>query len=168
MCPCIAFPLAPVLGSTGSEEASACKFVGFTATTLGSDFSVPFIGRYGSSPSDRGPTCITRALLAGRTPRPPGSHAKERLHMPGSLTTPDRPFARITLGPFRLPSTERCRHAGTWILSRLNGWPVYSPVNASPLPSRAVAHDSGPVWIAGPSPYETFTHYSLPVSRRSP
>ena len=27
------------------------------------------------------------------------------------------------------------------VLSRLNGWPMRSPVNASPMPSRASAHD---------------------------
>src|SRR5262245_37586795 len=36
-------------------------------------------------------------------------------------------------------------------LSRLNGWPMHSPVNASPRPSRATAHDSGPMWFATPS-----------------
>jgi hypothetical protein len=50
--------LADALGSTDSEEASACKFVGFTATTASSDFSVPFIEGYGSSPSLRGPPCF--------------------------------------------------------------------------------------------------------------
>src|SRR5262245_25488769 len=51
-------------------------------------------------------------------------------------------------------------------LSRLNGWPMRSPVNASPRPSRATAHDSGPMWIATPSSQGTCTLYSLPVSRR--
>jgi len=41
-------------------------------------------------------------------------------------------------------------------ISRLDTRPAHSPVNASPLPSRATAHDSGPVWLAKPSPYETF------------
>ena len=36
-------------------------------------------------------------------------------------------------------------------LSRLDGWPMRSPVNASPRPSRATAHDSGSMWIAIPS-----------------
>src|SRR5262249_25978692 len=40
------------------------------------------------------------------------------------------------------------------------------PVNASPRPSRAPAHDSGPMWIATPSSQGTCTLYSLPVSRR--
>ena len=51
-------------------------------------------------------------------------------------------------------------------LSRLNGWPMRTPVNASPRPSRATAHDSGPMWIATPSSQGTCTLYSLPVSRR--
>src|SRR5262245_38287824 len=51
-------------------------------------------------------------------------------------------------------------------LSRLNGWPMRSPVNASPRPSRATAHDSGPMWFAKPSSQGTCTLYSLPVSRR--
>ena len=42
-----------------------------------------------------------------------------------------------------------------------------TPVNASPRPSRATAHDSGPMWIANPSSQGTCTLYSLPVSRRT-
>ena len=51
-------------------------------------------------------------------------------------------------------------------LSRLDGWPMRSPLNASPRPSRATAHDSGPMWIAIPSSQGTCILYSLPVSRR--
>jgi hypothetical protein len=36
------------------------------------------------------------------------------------------------------------------VLSRLNGWPVRSPVNASLMPSRATAHDSGSMRFATP------------------
>lgn len=36
------------------------------------------------------------------------------------------------------------------LLSRLNGWPARSPVNASPSSSRTTAHDSGSMWIATP------------------
>src|SRR5205807_2157645 len=60
------------------------------------------------------------------------------------------------------PSTS-CRSPGA---PRLDGWPMRSPVNASPRPSRATAHDSGPMWIATPSSQGTCTLYSLPVSRR--
>jgi hypothetical protein len=49
------------------------------------------------------------------------------------------------------------------ILSRLNTRPARTPVNASALPSRATPHDSGSVWVANPSPSETFIHYTSPV-----
>jgi hypothetical protein len=38
------------------------------------------------------------------------------------------------------------------------------PVNASQPPLRTTAHDSGPMWFAIPSSYETSTHYFSPVS----
>jgi hypothetical protein len=52
-------------------------------------------------------------------------------------------------------------------LSRLDGWPMRSPADASPLPLRTAPHGSGPTWIATPSSYRTCTDYSLPVSRRT-
>jgi len=73
---------------------------------------------------------------------------KERLHMPGSLTTPGRPGARDDAPgcvAFRYLHGVGTRNR---TLSRLNGWPMRPPVNASPKPSRATAHDSGPMWIA--------------------
>jgi hypothetical protein len=48
-------------------------------------------------------------------------------------------------------------------ISRLVTQPVRSPVNASTPPSRAAPHDSGPLWFAIPSTYETFIHNTLPV-----
>ena len=67
--------------------------------------------------------------------------SKERLHMPVSKTTPGR-RSRYRAHPCCLPSpttsAPRMR-----VLSRLNGWPMRSPVNASPIPSRVLAHDSG-------------------------
>src|SRR4051795_2254952 len=85
-------------------------------------------------------------------------------HMPGSSTTPGRAGARITL-PSVLPSMILNTSAPETILfSRLNGWPMRSPVNASPASSQMPPHDSGPVWFATPSLQETFTLYSLPVS----
>jgi hypothetical protein len=41
--------------------------------------------------------------------------------------------------------------SGNIKLSRLDGWPMRSPVNASPAFSRIPTHDSGPVWFARPS-----------------
>src|SRR5258708_8280151 len=52
-------------------------------------------------------------------------------------------------------------------ISRLNGWPAGSPVNASSRTSQCATHDSGPVWFAIPSLLETFTLYSLSISRRT-
>src|SRR5208337_700332 len=52
-------------------------------------------------------------------------------------------------------------------VSRLNGWPICSPADASPTSSRTPAHGSGPMWVATPSSQWTFTTYSLPVSRRT-
>jgi len=48
-------------------------------------------------------------------------------------------------------------------LSRLNTRPARSPVNTSRPPLRAAAHDSGPVWVAGPSPYDSFIRNTSPV-----
>jgi hypothetical protein len=48
-------------------------------------------------------------------------------------------------------------------ISRLDTWPVRTPVNASPQPLQGPAHDSGPVWLAMPSPYDSFIHDTSPV-----
>ena len=41
------------------------------------------------------------------------------------------------------PISPQGRHPG-WVISELNGWPTFSPVNASRATSRLPAHDSGP------------------------
>ena len=53
------------------------------------------------------------------------------------------------------------------LISQLDGWPACAPVNASPAALRPPPHDSGSGWLAGPSPYDSFIRYSLPVSRRT-
>src|SRR5256886_3502647 len=82
----LAFPLASALRSTGSAAVETALFVGFPATMAESDFSRPCIIGYGSSPSRCGPggNCGTVDREISRFPR------KERLHMPGSSTTPGR------------------------------------------------------------------------------
>jgi hypothetical protein len=73
-------------------------------------------------------------------------------------------FTRLSV----LPSAFATASApGIRIFTRLNGWPVCSPTDASPPPLRATAHGSGPMWLATPSSYRTCTDYSLPVSRRT-
>ena len=67
-----------------------------------------------------------------------------------------------------LPSVSSTTSApGISILSWLNDWPVRSPTDASPAPSRIPAHGSGPMRFATPSSRSTCTTYSLPVSRRT-
>ena len=56
--------------------------------------------------------------------------------------------------PAVLPSAARTASAPwtSYALSRLNGRPRRTPVNASPDASRWATHDSGPVRLARPSP----------------
>jgi len=65
--------------------------------------------------------------------------------MPGSLTSPGRVGTR-GFAPSHV-AFRVCEHVGTRIknISRLNGWPVHTPVNASPHASRRIAHDSGTI-----------------------
>ena len=68
--------------------------------------------------------------------------------MPGSTTTPGLMGARA-VAPTRIAFRQQ-NGVGVWNegLSRLNGWPMHSPTDASPFP----AHGSGPMWFATPSP----------------
>jgi hypothetical protein len=79
--------------------------------------------------------------------------------MPGSSTTSGRMGTRA-VAPMRVAFRQEngvgARGEG---LSRLSGWPVHSPTDASPL----LAHGSGPMRFATPSSSRTFTAYSLPV-----
>src|SRR5213593_3965108 len=59
-------------------------------------------------------------------------------------------------------STASAPRSESWI-SRLNAQPVPPPVNASRAPSRAPTHDSGPAWLATPSPCDSFIHCTAPV-----
>ena len=70
--------------------------------------------------------------------------------MPGSLTTRD------WIGPRDIASVHvafRTQYGvgipGCKRLSRLNGWPMLSPANASPDTSRCPTHDKGSVWLSG-------------------
>jgi hypothetical protein len=77
---------------------------------------------------------------------PEGPHP----HLPRSLST--RSVVHLELS-----SRVSLRHT-------LHGWPVRSPADASPTPSRMPAHGSGPMRLAMPSSRGTCTSYSLPVS----
>src|SRR5262245_52123706 len=157
----LAFPSAPALRSTGSAAVETALFVGFPATMAESDFSRPYIIGYGSSPSRCGPA----ALPNGRSRDLPvpaqgaSAHARVSDHA-GSSWPRDVAPGHVAFHLMHGVGTQN------ETLSRLNGWPMRSPVNASPKPSRAPAHDSGSMWIATPSSQGTCTLYSLPVSRR--
>jgi hypothetical protein len=66
---------------------------------------------------------------------------------------PDMLAARIQaiggVGTFTRPDSQPCR--------------LLPPVHASTPPSRAAPQDSGPLWVASPSTYDSFIHYTLPV-----
>ena len=69
--------------------------------------------------------------------------------MPGSTTAPGRPGARAG-APSRV-AFHSTHSVGVprVLFSRLNTQPMRTPVNASPIPSRTSAHDSGTVWLSG-------------------
>ena len=78
--------------------------------------------------------------------------SKERAHMPVSKTTPGRLGARV-IAPNRVAFRHRndvgTQDEGTFAGSMAGL--CASPVNASPMPSRASAHDSGSMRFATPS-----------------
>src|SRR5246127_4219628 len=85
------------------------------------------------------------------TLRSPGSRAKSVRTC--QCLRPRRAVWALALSrPSVLPSVSGTTSAPRMrVLSRLNGWPMRSPVNASPMPSRASAHDSGSMRFATPS-----------------
>lgn len=76
---------------------------------------------------------------------------KELPYMPGSATTPGQTDARDCAPAHVAFRTVDGVGTRDNTLSRLNGWPVCSPTDASPTPSRMPAHGSGPMWLATPS-----------------
>ncbi len=129
-----------------------------------SDFSGSCIAGYGSSPFRRGHTVSSRKP----NPRPPGSRTRSfRTCQVLRPRRAERALANIalTMSPSVILTTSA---SGTIKLSRLNGWPIRSPADASPTPSRRPTHGSGPMRIANPSPQWTCTTYSLPVSTGAP
>ena len=101
----------------------------------------------------------------------PGSQTRCLRTCTGSLTARDpgtpcgggAPGVAFRQSPRASASRSTCRFRSRAYISRLNTRPVRPPVNASTPPSRAAPHDSGPLWFAKPSTYETFIHDTLPV-----
>ena len=74
---------------------------------------------------------------------------------------PRRVRPGLAFSPRAIVPSATPRASAPWSggISRLDTQPVRTPVNASPEALRLPAHDSGPVWIATPSPYDSFIHY---------
>ena len=141
-------PWSPPFAPPAPQRATLALFVGFPATMAESDFSRPCIIGYGSSPSRCGPAASAERSIA----RSPGSRARSVCTC--QCLRPRRAVWTLAMSrPSVLPSVTGTTSApGKRVLSRLNGWPVRSPVNASLMPSRAAAHDSGSMWIGRVGP----------------
>ena len=143
----LAFPSASALGSTGSAAGCPALFVGFPATMAESDFPRPCITGYGSSPSRCGPGQRTATGQTWDLPVPvQGASAHARFFDHAGPFGPCDDASETCC----LPRSKQRRHPGDW-LSRLNGWPMPSPTDASSASLRTPTHGSGPMWIATPS-----------------
>ena len=161
---CRLFPLGEALPSTTSAGSCLTLFSRFAGSMASSDFSSTYMlgVRLLAFPSR--PGTRVRAWM-----RPPRFRAKNFSTCTRSPTA--RGSSHASHSPWddvAFSSTERDRHLGIRPVSQLNTWPVVSPVNASRRPSRDAAHHSGSGWLARPSPWGTFTSYSLPASWRTP
>jgi hypothetical protein len=94
----------------------------------------------------------------------PGSRARCFRTCTRSTTAQDPSLSRANDNlsiAFRLRPHRR--HPGLCTFSRVNTRPVRTPINASAITLLPPPHDSGPAWIATPSPYGSFLHYTSPV-----
>ncbi len=122
-------------------------FEGFSATMGLSDFPHPFVAvvlladSHSADPDATqgqmrdlpAPVYVSSVRARGLRPRRGGT----ALAMTTCSVLPSVPYDAV--GP-----------PNSIFLSRLNTQPTRCPVNASPLPSRAATHDSGPTWFATP------------------
>jgi hypothetical protein len=100
----------------------------------------------------------------GFSPRPAAKNFPTRTRSPTARGSPIQAIRHGTI----LPSLQR-NEIGTSESDQLNTWPVVSPENASRLPFRVELRASlGSGRLARPSPWGTFTSYSLPASWRTP
>jgi hypothetical protein len=97
---------------------------------------------------------LNAAAWTGLEPAPESRSRGAHPHLSRSLST-------RSVVHFELSFRVLLQHA-------LNGWPMRSPTDASPTSSRVPTHGSGPMRIATPSPWGTFTSYSLPVLTGAP
>ena len=136
-------PSAPALRSTNSAAGRPALFVGFTATTPGSDFSRPCISGNSSSPSRCGPRSH---CVIGRTRDLPvpeqgaSAHARVSDHAGPSGHSRRAPVRVAFHDLKRVGTQEPTSFAAQWLAVR-------SPADASPSPSRVPTHGSGPRWF---------------------
>jgi hypothetical protein len=155
---CRLFPLGEALPSTASAGSCLPLFGRFVGTMASSDFSSAYMLGVRLLPSRAG-----QARVRARV-RPPRFRAKNFSTCTRSPTARGSPHpSQYAMGDVAFSFSERDRHLGIRPVSQLNTWPVTSPVNASRRPSRDAAHHSGSGWLAKPSPWGTFTSYSLPA-----
>src|SRR6202158_6077866 len=160
---CRLFPSGEALPSTTSAGSCLPLFGRFVGTTTSSDFSSAYMLGVRLLPSRAGPARVRAGV------RPPRFRAKNFPTCTRSPTARGSAHAsQYAMGDVAFSSTERDRHLEIRPVSQLNTWPVVSPVNASRRPSRDAAHHSGSGRLARPSPWGTFTSYSLPASWRTP
>ena len=79
---------------------------------------------------------------------------------------PRRTPAQLAIALDRMLPSALCQGVGVLKLGVFRGsiaWPVVPPVYASYLTLRPCPQDSEPVWLARPSPYDSFIRYILPV-----
>ena len=79
---------------------------------------------------------------------------------------PRRTPAQLAMALDRILPSALCQGVGVLKLGVFRGsiaWPVVPPVYASYLALRPCPQDSEPVWLARPSPYDSFIRYILPV-----
>src|ERR1035437_1555538 len=132
-----AFPSAPAIGSTDSAVVlPPALFVGFTATLARSDFLGPFVIGFGSSPSRHGPV-----VFPGQTQDLPVPLRRACAHARVSDHAEPNGRSLYRLRSCCLPRQRPCQRSVQKPFSRLYGWPMRTPVNASPPPSRTTAHD---------------------------
>jgi hypothetical protein len=137
------FPRSPPFAPPAPPPSvSPALFVGFVATRRGQTSWA----RASSATAPRLPDA-DRQCLAGQTQDLPvpvqgtSAHARVFDHAGPSGRSHSAPV-RVA---FHVSDHVSTRNID---LSRLNTWPVRTPVNASLPPSRETAHDSGPLWIA--------------------
>ena len=80
---------------------------------------------------------------------------------------PRRTPAKLAMALGRMLPSALCQGVGVLKLGVFRGsitWPVVPPVYASYPALRPCPQDSEPVWLARPSPYDSFIRYILPDS----